>query len=215
MKKLTRAFYNRNTIEVAIGLLGCEITSTIGGAKTGGIIVETEAYRGPDDPACHAFHGRTKRNSVMFGPCGILYVYFTYGNHFMLNVVTEQDGYPAAVLLRGIEPRFGMDIMRQRRETDIMENLCSGPGKLAKALGITTTENNTDLCGPMIYVKEPPEQKLEIMSSPRIGIGERWHRKLWRFYVAGSPHVSKGVRYVKDNSLPLSEALKMHFDLDH
>ena len=118
MKKLPRSFYNHNTIEVATRLLGCQIICNTDGIKTGGIIVETEAYHGPEDPACHAFKGHTRRNDVMYGKPGFLYVYFTYGNHFMLNVVTEKEGFPAAVLLRGIEPRYNIDIMAKRRGTD-------------------------------------------------------------------------------------------------
>ena len=214
MRKPTRPFYNRNTIEVAIQLLGCEIVSLVGGTMTRGIIVETEAYRGPDDPACHAFVGRTRRNNVMFGPPGHLYVYFTYGNHYMLNVVTEHDGYPAAVLLRAIEPYFGLNAMRKRRGIEVIEDLCSGPGKLAKALGITTSENGTDLCGSKIYIKEPSGRKFNIISSPRIGIGQRGHKKLWRFFIDGNPNVSAGTKYVKENSLPLAAARAAGFELD-
>jgi DNA-3-methyladenine glycosylase len=213
MKKLPRNFYDRNTIDIAVDLLGCEIISTVGGVKSGGMIVETEAYRGPDDPACHAFVGQTRRNGVMFGPPGRLYVYFTYGNHYMLNVVCEPDGFPAAVLLRAVEPRYGIEIMRKRREIDELTNLCSGPGKLAKALGITISENNTDLLGSKIFIRGPSDGGFDIAASPRIGIGERGHRKLWRFHISGNAHVSKGGRYVRENSHTFRDARKIKFDL--
>ncbi|OGC94492.1 MAG: hypothetical protein A2W25_01540 [candidate division Zixibacteria bacterium RBG_16_53_22] len=213
MRKLPRAFYDRNTIDVAIQLLGCEIVSLVGGSMTKGVIVETEAYRGPDDPACHAFVGRTRRNDVMFGPPGRLYVYFTYGNHYMLNVVTEHDGYPAAVLLRAAQPNFGLDAMQKRRGTDVPEELCSGPGKLARALGITTTQNGADLRGSRIYIKEPSRRTFDIMSSPRIGIGQRGHKKLWRFYIKDNPHVSMGSKYVRDNCRTLTAARHVGFKI--
>jgi len=214
MRRLPRAFYNRHTIEVAIDLLGCEIVSAVGGNRTSGVIVETEAYHGPDDPACHAFRGQTRRNGIMFGPPGRLYVYFTYGNHHMLNVVCGRDGFPAAVLLRAAEPRLGGLIMQERRGTDIKTNLCSGPGKLAQALGITLAENGTDLCRPEIYIKGPSTRSFEVMASPRIGIGEHGHRKLWRFFIKGNLHVSTQARYVRENNRSLEAARKLNFDLD-
>jgi DNA-3-methyladenine glycosylase len=214
MRKLRRDFYNRNTIEVAAALLGCEFVSAVGGVKTGGMIVETEAYRGPDDPACHAFHGRTQRNEVMFGPPGRLYVYFTYGNHHMLNIVCERDGYPAAVLLRAVEPRWGVPAMQKRRGIDDIESLCSGPGKLARALDIGLTENGSDLCGSKVYIRGPSNGGFEIIASPRIGIGDRGHRKLWRFYIGGNSNVSAAAKHVRENSMELDLAREMGFDLD-
>ncbi len=211
MKKLSRSFYNRNTIEVALALLGCQIVCNTDGIKTGGVIVETEAYCGPDDPACHAFKGRTRRNEVMYGKPGFLYVYFTYGNHFMLNVVTEDDGYPAAVLLRGIEPNSNIDTMAARRGTDDIANISSGPGKLAKALGVEGKDNGTDLTGSHIYIVGPPERKPKIGASPRIGIGAGGSEQLWRFFILDNPHVSQGIRWIRDNIYPLEKAKKMGF----
>jgi DNA-3-methyladenine glycosylase len=213
MKRLPRSFYNRDTIDVAVDLLGCRLVSNVGGARTGGMIVEAEAYIGPDDPACHAFRGKTRRNNVMYGRPGFLYVYFTYGNHHMLNVVTERDGYPAAVLLRAIEPRIGIETMASRRKTDIATNISSGPGKLAKALGITRAENGTDLTQSQVYIMGPAANHLDVISSPRIGIGDKGHRKLWRFYIDGNPHVSAGTKYVRDNSHKLTDARKMRFEI--
>ncbi len=193
--------------------MGCKLISNVGGVKTGGIIVETEAYIGETDPACHAFRGRTKRNEVMYGPAGFLYVYFTYGNHFMMNVVTEKNGFPSAVLLRGLEPLYNMENMRERRGTAVDINISSGPGKMTKALGIVKEHNGTDLAGKEIYIIGPPASRNEICASPRIGIGEGGSEKLWRFFFNGNPHVSKGVRYNRENSFGLTKAKKMKFRL--
>jgi len=211
MKKLERAFYARNTIDVATALLGCEIVSFTGGIKTSGIIVETEAYIGTDDPACHAHRGLTKRNRVMFGIPGVLYVYFTYGNHFMLNIVTERDGYPAAALLRAIEPQYGIEEMSKRRGTTEMTHISSGPGKLAKALAVTTSDNGTDLTGKYIYLRGPAKRKYEIMVSTRIGIGEGGSDKLWRFFIKGNPYVSPSNSLVKESVVPLAKARELNF----
>ncbi len=210
MRKLPRNFYNRDTIEVAIDLLGCQIISNTGGVKTGGIIVETEAYHGPDDPACHAFKGHTRRNDVMYGKPGFLYVYFTYGNHFMLNVVVEEEGFPAAVLLRGIEPLHGIETMALRRGTDDLTNIGSGPGKLAKALNVKGSENGTDLTGSFIYLLGPSREKPRILASPRIGIGAGSER-MWRFFIDRNLHVSHGSKWVKDNTRDLRAAKRVGF----
>lgn len=213
MRKIPRSFYQQNTIDIARELLGCEFISNIGGVKTGGIIVETEAYRGPDDPACHAYRGLTNRNRVMFGDPGFLYVYFTYGNHFMANIVCEQAGFPAAVLVRGIEPRYGIDTMAERRTTREITNIASGPGKLARALGLTTANNGTDLLKSDIYLRGPAEHDSKILASPRIGIGERGSEKLWRFYIKDNPHVSKGTKNIRENSVPLLKARRQNYEI--
>jgi DNA-3-methyladenine glycosylase len=211
MIKLPRSFYNRGTIDIAIDLLGCHLICNTNGIKTGGVIVETEAYRGPQDPACHAFKGHTRRNDVMYGNCGFLYVYFTYGNHFMLNVVTEQEGFPAAVLLRGIEPVYGVGEMAARRGTDDPANIASGPGKLAKALDVTKIDNGTDLTCSHIYIIGPPAERPTVSASPRIGIGIAGSERLWRFFIDGNPNVSHPVKWIKDNIYPLPEARNMRF----
>jgi DNA-3-methyladenine glycosylase len=211
MKKLSRSFYYRNTIDVAIELLGCRLICAGNGVKTGGVIVETEAYRGPTDPACHAFKGRTKRNDIMYGRPGFLYVYFTYGNHFMLNVVTEDEGFPAAVLLRGLEPVYGIETMAARRGTNDVINIASGPGKLAKALDVTGTDYGTDLTGSYIYITGLAPKRPSILASPRIGIGVGGSEHLWRFYIKDNPHVSNGSKWVSDNTYTLGAARKMRF----
>jgi DNA-3-methyladenine glycosylase len=175
------------------------------------MIVETEAYRGQDDPACHAFGGRTPRNAIMYGHPGFLYVYFTYGNHFMLNVVTESYGFPAAVLLRALEPLYGIEEMSRRRKNAEILDIASGPGKLARALGITTKHYGVDLTKPPIYIQGPAAQHHRVLASPRIGVGERGAENLWRFFIADNPHVSKGSRLNREQSYELSAARKKSF----
>lgn len=213
MRKLPRKFYRRPTIDVAIDLLGCRIISHKNGVRAGGIIVETEAYVGEDDPACHAHRGMTERNKVMYGPPGYLYVYFTYGNHFMMNVVTEKPGFPAAVLLRGVEPLHRVDLMARRRGTSKREQIASGPGKLAAALAITRSGNGADLMGNSIYIIGPNSGKRKIAASPRIGIGERGSEKLWRFFLDGNLHVSRPPKKVRENILGLTRAKRRGFIL--
>jgi DNA-3-methyladenine glycosylase len=214
MRRLSRKFYNRPTVEVAIDLLGCRIISNIGDVKTGGIIVEAEAYIGEDDPACHAFRGQTDRNRVMYGPPGFLYVYFTYGNHFMANIVTEREGFPAAVLLRGLQPAYNIDVMSARRQTTVTTNISSGPGKLTRALGLTTEQNGVNLGGNLVYLTGPSRNSGAIMASPRIGIGQGGSEKLWRFFANGNPHVSKGSSYNRKFSYTLSRAKKMKLSIE-
>jgi len=193
--------------------LGCHIIRQADGLKTGGIIVEAEAYIGEDDPACHASHGLTERNSIMYGPPGFLYVYFTYGNHFMINVVTGRKGFPAAVLLRGMEPIYGVDIMAKKRNVEKSEAIASGPGKLAAALSVTKQDYGTDLLGNSIYIIGPGRLKDSIMASPRIGIGARGSDKLWRFYLKDNPHVSRHPGAIRENIRSLNEAKRTAFSL--
>jgi DNA-3-methyladenine glycosylase len=213
MKRLPRKFYRRPTIDVAIDLLGCHIISKKNGVKTGGMIVETEAYVGEDDPACHAYRGMTERNKIMYGPPGYLYVYFTYGNHFMINVVTEKPGFPSAVLLRGVEPLYRSDLMARRRGCARSVEIASGPGKLAAALGITKSDNGADLLGGSIYIAGRKNKKRDIAASPRIGIGDRGSEKLWRFYLIGIPHVSRSPKGVREKSLGLIQARRSGFSI--
>lgn len=213
VKKLPRDFYDRSALQVAVDLLGCHIISQTNGARTGGMIVETEAYVGSDDPASHAFIGRTERNEVMFGPPGMLYVYFTYGNHFMLNVVAGKEGYPAAILLRGMEPLFGLQEMAARRGVQNAEDIASGPGKLAKALAVGRSQNGADLTGREIYLKGPSIGRKTILASPRIGIGDRGSERLWRFFLNDNPHVSRPAGHVRKHIYSLAVARKMSFCL--
>ena len=146
LRVLARDFYNRDTVCVARELLGTTMVRKIGRQKLSGIITETEAYKGKNDPASHASRKMTERNKVMFGQIGKTYVYFTYGNHFMLNAVAKNEKSNAgAVLIRSIEPQEGIKLMVKNRKTSIISNLTNGPGKLTQAMNITKEQNNIDL----------------------------------------------------------------------
>lgn len=175
------------TAEVARRLLGSLVVSTVGGRETSGIIVETEAYLGPDDPASHAFSGRTPRNDAMFGTRGTLYVYVSYGIHRCINVVTGAEGDPGAVLIRALEPASGLDVMTRRRGRHT--ELCSGPGRLSQALGIAMRHNGHNLSLPPIcLVARPALAAAEVGTSGRIGVSRAADRPL-RFFVRGHPAV--------------------------
>lgn len=175
------------TAEVARRLLGSLVVSTVGGREASGRIVETEAYLGSDDPASHAFKGRTPRNAAMFGPRGTLYVYVSYGIHHCINVVTGEEGDPGAVLVRALEPVSGLDVMARRRGRTT--ELCSGPGRLTQALGITMRHNGHRLSLPPVrLVAPPPRTAVEVGTSGRIGVSRAAHRPL-RFFLKGHPAV--------------------------
>ena len=154
----------------------------------GGVLVEVEAYA-PDDPASHAFRGRTQRNRTMFGPAGHLYVYRSYGVHWCANIVCAQDGIGAAVLLRALEPTRGVDRMRERRGLDDPRLLAAGPGRLTQALGITGADDGLDLLRPP-FVLQPPAAPVDVVASPRVGISRAAERP-WRYSLAGSSFVSR------------------------
>lgn len=183
-------FYARPTDEVARGLLGRILVSEVGGRRqqTAGRIVEVEAYVGPHDPACHAYgHRRTARTEPLYGPPGTAYVYFTYGMHWCLNAVTETQGFPAAVLIRALEPIAGLETMRQRRGK---EPLCAGPARLCEALGVTGDLNGASLQrGVLRIVDGTRPRKRDIVAGPRIGITQAANWPL-RFYLKDSPWVS-------------------------
>jgi len=191
--KLPRSFYEQTTIDVAKQLLGKYLVRRHSDGSMSGRIVETEAYIGPQDLACHASKGRTARTEVMFGPPGHAYVYFIYGFHNMLNLVTEVKGYPAAVLIRAVEPVSGIDSMKQRRHCEVVRDLCSGPGKLCQAFAIDRSLNGVDACGKVLYVEDRREPVPRFLSTPRIGVGYagEWKDKPFRFVVRGSTFVSK------------------------
>jgi DNA-3-methyladenine glycosylase len=185
MRILPRSFYNRPTLTVARELLGARLVRILDGVKLVGLIVETEAYISEKDLACHAKAGRTPRTQVMYGEAGHAYVYFTYGNHWMLNVVTEREGFPAAVLIRAIQPIEGAEVMSQRRNgRDTF-----GPGKLCQAMGIGKGENGVDLTettsGLWIEAGAKVPNSL-VTKGPRVGLNsvpEPWKSKPWRFKV--------------------------------
>jgi DNA-3-methyladenine glycosylase len=184
---VNREFFDRSVHEVARELIGCELT--IG--ETAGVIVETEAYEAAD-PASHAYNGRTTRNEVLFGPPGHAYVYLSYGIHSLLNFVTEPEGSASAVLIRALEPTSGIELMRERRRQEAVEQLCSGPGKLTEALGVGLTLNGADLLQPPFELREPAGEWLgvEVVTGPRIGITKAAELP-WRYCVKGSRHVSR------------------------
>lgn len=188
--KLQRKFYHRSTLKVAKELLGKYLVVHRNGEKLSGKIVETEAYIGFDDPASHAYKGMTRRNKVMFGNPGYAYVYLTYGIHHCLNFVTERNGYPAAVLIRALEPEQGIETMKQRRKKEEIENLTSGPGKLCLALGIDRSLCGADLCSEIIYVEDRGEPAGKIVSTNRIGV-DNGKDKNWRFYIEDNRFISR------------------------
>ncbi|MDQ4014810.1 MAG: DNA-3-methyladenine glycosylase [Thermoproteota archaeon] len=190
------SFYQRPTEVVAKDLVGKKLVRTIRNNKKqfwlAGIIVETEAYGYSDDLASHAYVGPTDRNKVMFGNVGRAYVYFTYGNHFCLNISARRSKAEAgAVLIRGIEPIEGVELMRQFRPVDDIFSLTSGPGKLTQALNITSSLNGADMTNPEseIYIESGKRPK-GIVTTPRIGI-TRAMDKEWRFVDPSSPFISR------------------------
>ena len=207
-RPLPRAFYARPTLTVARELLGAVLARRHPetGVVLKGVIVETEAYVGEGDKACHARAGRTPRTAVMYGRPGHAYVYLTYGMHYMLNVVTEPEGSPAAVLLRAVEPIQGLDEMRRGRGgLDKLHLLASGPGKLCQAFALDLGQNGADLLGREVWI-EPgtPAPDAAVETSARIGCetaAAPWDLIPWRFYLAASRFVTPGRA-----SLPRSEA---------
>jgi DNA-3-methyladenine glycosylase len=187
MRSLAPDFYQRPVLEVARELIGCTVEH--GGAA--GVIVETEAYH-ESEPACHAFVGITPRTRTLFGPPGRAYVYRSYGIHALLNAVCEPEGVGAAVLIRALEPLSGIGLMRERRNLWRLEDLCSGPGKLTQALGISLAENDSSLSSGPVRIG-PPQKGWEdplVLEGTRIGIS-RAVELPWRFCLAGSRHVSR------------------------
>jgi DNA-3-methyladenine glycosylase len=179
-----RATLARSVHEAARALVGW--TLLVDGV--GGVIVETEAYA-PDDPASHAFGGRTRRNATMFGPPGRLYVYRSYGIHWCVNVVCEPEGAGAAVLLRALEPTHGLEEMRARRGLLDTRLLCSGPGRLTQALGLTREDDGARLDRPPFRLVRP-RGTVEVGIGPRIGIS-RGEERLWRYVLRDSSFVSR------------------------
>jgi DNA-3-methyladenine glycosylase len=191
--KIRRSFYEQSTLDVARQLLGKYLVRKHPDGATVGRIVETEAYVGPEDKACHASRGRTARTEIMFGPAGHAYVYFVYGFHHMLNIVTEQTNFPAAVLIRAVEPVGGIDLMRKRRGVQARRQLASGPGKLCEAFAIDRHLNGSDLCGSVLYVRDDGDSTPGIVTRSRIGVdyAGKWRHKPWRFLIKGNLFVSK------------------------
>jgi len=195
--KLPREFYTRtNVLAVARELLGkLLVVPASDGKRVSGIIVETEAYRGPLDRASHAHGGRrTRRTETMYGLGGTVYIFFVYGMYNQFNVVTNVEDVPHAVLIRALQPVEGIELMRQRRHSQPDHNLTNGPGKLCLAMGIDRRLDRSDLLGNDVWLEAgeriPPRK---IASGPRIGINyaEGWVDKPWRFWVKDNPFVSR------------------------
>jgi DNA-3-methyladenine glycosylase len=187
---LDEAFFVRSVHEVARDLIGCALLFD----GVGGVIVETESYH-RDDPACHAYVGRTPRSEVLFGPPARAYVYFSYGMHSLLNAVCEPEGDAAAVLIRALEPQWGVEEMRRRRRRMDVRELCSGPGKLTEALGVGLERNRASLLEPPFELRAPnPDLDPAVVEAgPRIGIS-RATELPWRFCAAGSEYPSRPSR---------------------
>ncbi len=192
--KLTRSFYERDAITVAKELLGKLLIHNSKKGRTSGIIVETEAYMGIEDRASHSYGGRkTKRTLTLYGKPGSAYVYLVYGIHCLLNVVTGPEGVPMAVLIRALEPREGIELMRARRGIQDVRKLCKGPGSITKALGIGMELNGIDMTGNILFIENIGYIPDEIVQTTRIGVeyAGKDALKPWRFYIKGNKFVSR------------------------
>lgn len=181
----------QDALTVAPRLLGCQLISRTPAGETGGRIVEVEAYHGVQDPASHAYRGRTARNAPMFEAAGAIYVYFTYGMHTCVNLVTGPAGEAQAVLIRALEPTRGLELMRTRRAGRELTQLTNGPAKLTQALGLTLTQSGSHLGDQLIL--HPPADPVDpalIRTGPRIGIKQATDLP-WRFWLASNPFVSR------------------------
>ena len=186
---LSSDFYKRSALKVARDLLGCRLVRVADGSRQSGIICETEAYIGEDDQACHARAGRTARTEIMYGPPGRAYIYFTYGMHWLLNAVTNPEGFPAAVLLRAIAPDKGLETMKKRRPTSAgTSHWTDGPAKLTQALAVDGKLNGCNLCdvnGPLWIEETGLRFSNDLVSvGPRVGlftVPEPWKSMPWRF----------------------------------
>lgn len=198
MTKLPYSYYQSQDVNLlAIDLLGKYLFTSMDGVVTGGIIVETEAYKGVEDKASHAYGGRfTNRTQTMYAEGGLSYVYLCYGIHHLFNVVTAPKGIPHAVLIRGLEPVEGLEVMLERRSmASLKSNLTAGPGALSKALGIDKRLNAADLQGEEIWIEDRGlvYGTDDIVAAARVGVAYAGDHALlpWRYYVKGNRFVSK------------------------
>jgi len=198
---LARSFYARPTLEVTRDLIGKVLVHDAPAGRAAGVIVEVEAYIGESDPACHAAPGPTARNAPLYGVPGVAYVYLNYGIHYLVNAVTEPEGSPAAVLIRGLEPIEGEALMRRRRARGTARRLtsfaaaeiCRGPGNLTRALGINLRQNRLDLTTSALRIEDRGLLPREVAWSRRIGINVGMESP-WRCYAVDSAAVSGGKR---------------------
>ena len=189
--KLPREFYLRDGLTVARELIGKKLVTNLRGEVTSGIIVETEAYMGKRDAAAHSYRGKTERTKIFFGAGGFVYVYLIYGMHLCTNVVANVENVPEAVLIRALEPTDGVELMKRRRGKQNLRELCSGPGKVSQALGVTKNFYGADLCGEEIFI-ETTDFQAEVAATKRINVdyaGEAADYP-WRFVAAGNKFLS-------------------------
>jgi DNA-3-methyladenine glycosylase len=194
---LPRSFYDRATLKVARDLIGKVLVHETRAGLASGVIVEVEAYIGESDKACHAAPGPTARNAPLYGRPGVAYVYLNYGIHYLVNAVTEAEGSPAAILMRALEPKDGIDLMRRRRATGgtkrardfAVDDLCRGPGNLTRALGIDLRQNVLDLTSSALRIEDHGLPARTVAWSRRIGINVAVEQE-WRVYATDSPAVS-------------------------
>jgi len=203
MAKLPYSYFQNSDVNfLAADLLGKYLITSIGDIVTGGIITETEAYKGVEDKASHAYGGRfTNRTQTMYEDGGLSYVYLCYGIHHLFNVVTGSKGVPHAVLIRGLEPVIGLEHMLERRKmTSLKPNLTAGPGALARAMGIDKNLNAADLQGEQIWIEDRGLhfRNEEIIACPRVGVDYAEDHALlpWRYYIRGNKFVSKPNNYI-------------------
>ncbi len=194
LNKLPVSFYQQDTLTLAQQMLGTYLVHESEEGMTAGKIVETEAYRW-GDPACHAYRRQTPRNAMMFGPAGHAYVYQIYGMHYCVNVVSSPEGIGEAILIRALEPTEGIELMEKRRHTYERRSLCSGPGKLVRAMGITRAMNgalllDTASVSTRLYLLPATDTSFDIITTTRIGITQGIDLP-YRFYIKGSPFISR------------------------
>jgi len=197
-RPLPPSFYNRPTLIVAEALIGKVLVHTLRGRRAAGVIVEAEAYIGEDDPACHAAPGPTRRNAPLYGSAGVAYVYLNYGIHYLVNAVTEAEGFPAAVLIRALDPIEGLDLMARRRglpaatarDPNLRHAICRGPGNLTVALGVTLSRNRANLSDSPLVIEDHGIAPSRIEWSRRIGIRVGADKR-WRCTGAGHLSVSR------------------------
>jgi len=194
--RVRRSFFEGEPLEVGRSLIGMELGSDLSKSGCGGLIVETEVYMGPEDRASHAWKARrTARTEVLFGPRGYSYVFQIYGMHYCFNVVSSPEGVGEAVLIRALEPTEGIELMEKRRHTYVRRSLCSGPGKLVRAMGITRALNGTSLidtysASTRLYLLPATDTAFDIITTTRIGITQGADLP-YRFYVKGSLYISR------------------------
>jgi DNA-3-methyladenine glycosylase len=189
---IPRSFYGRDTLIVARELLGCYLVRQTNKGLIRGMIVETEAYKGPEDPASHAYKRKTERNKALFGTVGHAYIYFIYGNHFCLNISSHDIDKVGGILIRALEPISGQELMMANRKKTKISELTNGPGKLAQAFAITGALNNIDITkkGPLYVTYGLSIPSAQIITGPRVGISSGLDKD-WRFSIAGNTFVSK------------------------